>query len=102
MENYTALINGHEPVLIDFLNQEKYKDNCAHVLGQVKNFLGEGLQVITINVSDGKDFITALGLNIDENSYCTLMLFRNGRILWREKGLPPGIEIIKNIVYSLK
>lgn len=102
MEDLGTLINGHDPVLIDFLSHKKYEANCSPVLCQVKDLLGDGLRVVTVDVSEGRDTITALGLHIDEQCYCTLMLFRNGRILWREKGLPAGIEIIKNIVYSLR
>jgi hypothetical protein len=102
MEDLGTLINGHDPVLVDFLSHKKYEANCTQVLGQVKDLLGEGLRVVTVDVKDGRDLITALGLHIDEQCYCTLMLFRNGRVLWREKGLPAGIDIIKNIVYTLR
>jgi len=83
MSKFQELINGDTPVLVDF-----YADWCgpckvmAPELKKLVDREGEKLRVIKVDVDRNPQAAMAYQVN----SVPTLILFRNGRQLWRQSG----------------
>jgi len=92
--NFSEIINDTKPILIDF-----YADWCqpckmvSPILKQVKVQLGDNVKIIKINVN------TNAGLSAKYNirSIPTLLLFKNGQILWKKVGIASANEVIKKV-----
>ena len=96
MSRFSEIINQPIPVLIDF-----YADWCgpckmmAPILKQVKDNLGERVSIIKIDVDKNQE----LAAKYQVRGVPTLMLFKNGKQLWRQSGVVQKDEII-NIIIS--
>ncbi len=92
--SFQALIASEKPVLIDF-----YATWCGPckmlfpILKEVKDTLQEELSIIKIDVDKNQE-IAAL---YQVRSVPTLLLFQNGKVIWRQSGVVPKEEIIQNI-----
>lgn len=93
--DFTSIINSKRPVLIDFYepaNASSKSESAALV--RVKNCLQNQVSIIKLNASKNTELIA----NYKISSFPTLMLFRNGKQLWRHAGfLTIGIIILKII-----
>ena len=95
MNNFNELINGDKPVLVDF-----YATWCgpcqmlSPILTQVKNNLGERLNIIKIDVDKNQ----ALASQLRVQGVPTMMLFQKGKALWRQSGVLSQEEIIRIII----
>lgn len=96
MSSFSEIINQSKPVLIDF-----YADWCgpckmmSPVLKQVKDNLGERVTIVKIDVDKNQE----LASKYQVRGVPTLMLFKNGKQLWRQSGVLQKDEII-NIIIS--
>lgn len=95
MENrFENMIDGEVPVLVDF-----YADWCSpcqtmvSVLEKVKKTVGTNAAVIKMDVE--KNLYYAQKFRIE--SIPTLMIFKNGKILWRKSGIISANEIFQNL-----
>ncbi len=94
MRSFSEIINQSKPVLIDF-----YADWCgpckmmAPILKQVKDNLGERVSIIKIDVDKNQ----GLAAKYQVRGVPTLMLFKNGKQLWRQSGVIQKDEIISLI-----
>ena len=88
---FNALINSKQPVLIDFSAQ--WCGPCqmqSRILeGLVKNFKGK-IKIVKIDVDENHE----IALKQKVFSIPTLMLFRNGQLLWRKTGLSQRHELL--------
>ncbi len=95
MRSFSEIINQSKPVLIDF-----YADWCGPcktmtpILKQVKDHLGERVSVIKIDVDKNQ----GLAAKYQVRGVPTLMLFKNGKQLWRQSGVIQKDEIINLII----
>jgi thioredoxin 1 len=91
---FIEIINQDKPVLVDF-----FADSCgpckmmAPILKQVKDEVGETASIIKIDVD--KNPTTASQYQIQ--GVPTLMLFKNGKILWRKSGVVSKQELIQQL-----
>jgi len=84
MSKFNELINGEKPVLVDF-----YADWCgpcrilSPIIKEVKSEFGDKLKVIKIDV-DKNPSVSGI---YQIQGVPTMMLFKNGKVLWRQAGV---------------
>lgn len=90
METFRELITSSTPVLVDF-----YADWCnpcktmSSILVNVKEAQADNIRIIKVNVDKNRE--TALKYSIQ--SIPTLMIFKDGKQLWRQSGVVSSDEL---------
>src|SRR5690554_2631311 len=83
-KTFTDVINSDTPVLVDF-----YADWCgpcklmAPILKNLKKEMGDKLSIIKIDTDRNPDAAAKYKIR----GVPTLILFRNGQIIWRQSGV---------------
>ena len=99
MEKFNDVINSGQLVLVDFIATWCQPCKMMHsILEQVKSVLGNRIRIIKVDVD--KNDITASQYRIQ--SVPTLMLFRNGEVLWRTSGVVEKTELLATLDPFLK
>lgn len=86
MASFNEIINSNQPVLVDF-----YADWCgpckmmSPVLVQLANKMGDKVKILKVNVDKNPEASAAYQVQ----GVPTFMLFKNGKILWRQSGAMP-------------
>ena len=96
MESFSTLINSHEPVLVDFF--ATWCGPCqmlAPILKDVKDTLGDRIKIIKIDVDKNQALMSNPQFQV--KGVPTLMLFKDGKMLWRQSGVVPKEELIRTI-----
>lgn len=93
-DKFNNIIASETPVLIDF-----YADWCgpckmlAPVLVQVKDELGDGVTILKIDVDKNQEIAQRLQVR----GVPTMILYKQGKQLWRQSGVLPKEDIVKVI-----
>ena len=98
MSKFSQLINQETPVLVDFFAE--WCGPCkmlAPVLKEVKDSLGDAVSIIKIDVDKNQ----ALAAQYQVRSVPTMLLFKNGKQVWRESGVLQKNDIINIIKTSI-
>ena len=93
--SFDQLINSEKPVLIDFF--ATWCGPCqmlGPILKEVKDQLSDKVSIIKIDVDKNQE----LAAMQQVRGVPTMMLFQNGKQLWRQSGVLSKEEIIKNIL----
>ena len=93
--SFDNLIKSEKPVLIDFFGT--WCGPCqtlAPILKQVKDSLGDRISIIKIDVDKNQE----LASKYQVRGVPTMILYQNGKQLWRQSGVLSKEEIIKNII----
>lgn len=93
--SFDQIIQSEKPVLIDFF--ASWCGPCqmlGPVLKEVKDQLGDRVSIIKVDVDKNQE----LAAMQQVRSVPTMMLFQNGKQLWRQSGVLSKEEIIKNIL----
>jgi thioredoxin 1 len=93
--NFATIINSEKPVLIDFF--ATWCGPCqmlSPVLKQVKEALGDRISIIKIDVDKNQPMASQYQVR----GVPTMMLFQNGKQLWRQSGVLSKEEIIQTII----
>lgn len=91
MNNFETLISDNKPVLVDF-----YADWCrpcqmmAPILEDVKSQIGDQATIIKINVDENQALAAQYGIQ----SIPSLLIFKQGEVVWREVGVHRPTEIM--------
>jgi thioredoxin 1 len=95
MSSFNQIIQSDQPVLVDFF--ATWCGPCqmlAPILKEVKANLGERISIIKIDVDKNQ----AVAAQYQVRGVPTMILFQNGKQLWRQSGVISKEEIIKIIV----
>ena len=95
MSNFDTIINSDKPVLIDFF--ATWCGPCkmlSSILREVKDNLGDRVSIIKIDVDKNQK----ISGQYQVRGVPTMILFQNGKQLWRQSGVVSKEEIIKTIL----
>ncbi len=93
-KNFQELIKGDKPVLVDF-----YATWCGPcqmmppILDELKKQVGDNASIIKIDVDKNNQLAGKYGVR----GVPTLMLFRNGELVWRKSGVLQANQLRKVI-----
>lgn len=94
MGKLTEILNGETPVLVDF-----YAEWCgpckmmSPILKEVKDDLGNAIIILKINV----DTNNAIATKYQIKGVPTFLLFKQGKMLWRQSGMLQKQDLISII-----
>ncbi|MGB3149424.1 MAG: thioredoxin [Maribacter sp.] len=92
--SFSKIIDSEIPVLIDF-----YADWCgpckmlAPILKKVKDEMGEAVKIVKIDVDKNQ----SLASKYNVRGVPTMLLFKNGKQLWRQSGVVQKNDIVQVI-----
>lgn len=92
METFKDLISSSIPVIVDF-----YADWCSpcrtmsSILVQVKEVQGDAVRIVKVNVDKNRDIAVKFSIQ----TIPTLMIFKDGKQLWRQSGVIDAKEMNK-------
>lgn len=93
METFYELISSSDvPVIVDFFAE--WCGPCktmSPILKQVKDMQGDKVRIVKVDV----DKNNALAMQYSIQSVPTLMIFKNGKQLWRQSGIINAGELNK-------
>lgn len=98
MNKFQTLVNGEKPVLVDFF--ATWCGPCqalAPILHEVKKELGDKITIIKIDVDKNQ----AIAQQLQIQGVPTLVLYKNGNIVWRQSGVIPKNNLINTITNFL-
>jgi thioredoxin 1 len=91
-DSFNNIINSEIPVLVDF-----HADWCgpckmlAPILKQVKDEMGNALKIVKIDVDKNQ----SLASSYQVRGVPTLLLFKNGKQVWRQSGVLQKNDIVR-------
>ncbi len=95
MSSFNQIIQSDKPVLVDFF--ATWRGPCqmlAPILKEIKANLGERISIIKIDVDKNQ----AVAAQYQVRGVPTMILFQNGKQLWRQSGVLSKEDLIKVIV----
>lgn len=96
MEKFEEMVNGKIPVLVDYFATWCGPCKMMHpILEELKNSLGEKIKIVKIDVDIPANRQSVYAYQIQ--SVPTLILFQEGRVLWRQSGVVRAAELKKII-----
>lgn len=93
--NFQEIIQSEKPVLVDFF--ATWCGPCKMmpaILTELKQKMGYRASIIKIDVDKNKKVTQKFQIQ----SVPTLMLFKNGKLIWRKSGVIPARELEKMIL----
>ena len=93
-ESFGELIKGNTPVLVDFT--ATWCGPCKMmkpVLDQLHQQMGDKIRIIKIDIDQSPAAANAYQVQ----SVPTLLLFKNGKTIWRQSGVLPAVQLQKII-----
>jgi thioredoxin 1 len=98
MNNFETHIQGSLPVVVDF-----FADWCGPckmmpaILKEVKEKTGARATILKMDVDKNRHYAEKYGIQ----SIPTLIIFKNGQIIWRKVGVASANEIMQNLAVHI-
>lgn len=89
--NFQDIINSHDVVLVDFFAE--WCGPCkalAPILKQVKDELNDAVKIVKIDTDRNQP----IAAQYQVRGVPTLILFKNGKQVWRQSGVVPKNQLI--------
>ncbi len=91
MSKFNDLINSDQPVLVDFFAE--WCGPCktmAPILKDVISQVGDRARIIKVDIDKNPAAASAFGVR----SVPTLILFKNGKIVWQQPGVTEASKLV--------
>jgi thioredoxin 1 len=94
MSDFNEIINSDKPTLVDF-----YANWCGPckmmtpIIEETKTKLGNKATVLKVNVDENKEVSIKYGIR----SIPTIILFKNGELIWRQSGVVQSKVLVDKI-----
>lgn len=98
-QTFSEVIKGEKPVLVDF-----YADWCgpckmmAPILQDLKRRMGDSIHIIKIDTEKNPD----VAIHYQVRGIPTLILFKDGHILWQQAGVMQAQQLQQIINHKLE
>jgi thioredoxin 1 len=96
--NFVSIINDSKPVIVDF--HAIWCSPCkiqSPILKEVATELGEKVRVIKIDVDQNSDISKQYNIQ----SVPTIIVFKSGRVVWRQSGVVSKNQLIGVLMNSI-
>lgn len=94
MSKFSEIIKGDTPVLVDFFAE--WCGPCKMmppILKEVKGELKEDIKILKVDVDKNQAAAQAYRVQ----GVPTLIIFKEGKVAWRQSGVVPAAQIIQQI-----
>jgi thioredoxin 1 len=96
--NFDSIINDKRPVIIDF--RALWCSPCkmqSPILKEVAGELGDRVKVIKIDVDQNSEIASQYNIQ----SVPTLIMFKNGKLVWRQSGVVGKKELYDVLIQNI-
>ena len=95
MSDFNEIIKSEKPTLVDF-----YADWCGPcrmmnpIIEETKTNLGDKVTILKVNIDNNREISTKYNVR----SIPTIILLKNGEIIWRKSGISTAKDLTKEII----
>ena len=94
MNDFNTIINSDTPTLVDFF--ATWCGPCktmSPIVEETKNILGEKAKVLKVNVDHNRE----VSMKYNIRSIPTMVIFKNGEIVWRKPGVTSSKDLVEEV-----
>ena len=93
-ETFSEIIKGDKPVLVDF--HAEWCGPCKTmkpILNELREKMGDKIRILKIDIDKNKSLANSLNIS----GVPTLILYKQGQILWRSSGVQPA-KLLESVI----